>query len=781
MPVYPLGRHTAPRWFLCVLIVLVSGVPSPRASALATSTYRFDIAAGPLDHALDRLQSTTGATVLVASGARLDGLVTPGVVGVFTVEQALRRLLSGTGLTARLTAAETFMLDVQGLSEVVEVTGDGGYRIEASDTATRTHVPLRDVPQAITVVTRAIIADQSLQSVGDVLRYVPGVGTAQGEGNRDTAVFRGNSSTADFFVDGLRDDVQYYRDLYNVERVEVLKGPNAMIFGRGGAGGVINRATRQADWSRAREFVLQGGTFGNRRATLDVGDRLGNAMAARGTAVYENSDSFRDGVSLERYGVNPTVAFTPGPETFLRAGYEYFHDERVADRGVPSLGDRPFPTPASAFFGDPSQSTSRASVNAISLALDHRFGRSVALKNRTRWASYDKFYQNVYAGGAVTPDGATVPLAAYNTGTDRQNLFNQTDVTWSARTGTLRHLVLVGAEFGRQETDNLRLTGYFASGATTLRVPAGRAQVSVPVTYRPSASDADNSGVALTAAVYAQDQIEISSHLDAIVGLRFDDFRVDFRNNRTGAEFSTSDDLVSPRVGLVFKPAEPVSLYASYSMAYVPRAGEQLASLSLSTQALEPEQFRNYEAGVKWDARPGLAVTGALYRLDRHNVVIPDPNDATRSILVHGQRTKGLEVGVSGLVTRSWEVMASYAFQEGVLTSTLSPTARAGAVLAQLPRHTASLWNRYDVSRRWAAGLGVIYRDEIFASTDNAVTVPSFVRVDGAVFFSVSARLRAQVNVENLFDTDYYASAHNNFNITPGSPRAARLTLTTRF
>jgi catecholate siderophore receptor len=312
-------------------------------------------------------------------------------------------------------------------------------------------------------------------------------------------------------------------------------------------------------------------------------------------------------------------------------------------------------------------------------------------------------------------------------------------------------------------------------------VPADRAQVSVPVTYRPSASDADNSGVALTAAVYAQDQIEISSHLGAIVGLRFDDFRVDFRNHRTGAEFSSSDDLVSPRAGLVFKPAEPVSLYASYSMAYVPRAGEQLASLSLSNQALEPEQFRNYEVGVKWDARPGLAVTGALYRLDRRNVVIPDPNDATRSVLADGQRTKGLEVGVSGLVTKSWEMMASYAFQDGVLTTTLSSTARAGAVLAQLPRHTAALWNRYDVSRRWAAGLGLIYRDEIFAATDNVVRVPSFVRVDGAVFFSVSARLRAQLNAENLFDTDYYASAHNNFNITPGSPRAVRLTLTTRF
>ncbi len=286
-------------------------------------------------------------------------------------------------------------------------------------------------------------------------------------------------------MDGLRDDVQYFRDLYNVERVEALKGPNAMIFGRGGAGGVVNRATRQADWSRTREATLQAGSFGNRRATFDAGNRLGNTAAARATAVYENSDSYRDGVSLERYGVNPTVAFVPGAGTVLRAGYEYFHDERTADRGVPSLGDRPFPTAASAFFGDSSQSTARATVHAVSLGVDHRVGASVGLRNRTRIASYDKFYQNVYAGGAVSDDGSAVPLAAYNNATGRTNLFNQTDLTIQSRTGPVRHTIVAGAEFGRQETDNFRNTGYFASGATSLVVPSHEADVRVPVSVPP--------------------------------------------------------------------------------------------------------------------------------------------------------------------------------------------------------------------------------------------------------------------------------------------------------
>ena len=281
--------------------------------------------------------------------------------------------------------------------------------------------------------------------------------------------------------------------------------------------------------------------------------------------------------------------------------------------------------------------------------------------------------------------------------------------------------------------------------------------------------------------LYAQDQVQLSARLQAIVGLRYDDFRMDFQNNRTGVTFATTDRLWSPRAGLIVKPTEAVSLYTSYSLAYVPRAGEQLASLTLSNQALAPEQFTNYEVGAKWDVRPAFSFTAAVYRLDRTNVAMPDPVDPTRSLLVDGQRTKGVEIGASGSVNRAWRVLAAYAYQDGVLTHTLSAAAPAGAVLAQLPRHTASIWNRFDFSPRWAAGLGVVQRGDMFAATDNTVTVPSFVRVDAAVFATLSPRLRLQANLENALNAHYYASANNNFNITPGSPRALRVMLTAGF
>ena len=413
------------------------------------------------------------------------------------------------------------VLEPQPLSERVTVRAPATLTVSRITSATRTDTLLRDVPQSVSVVTRDQIADQRLQSIGDVVRYMPGVGIAQGEGNRDTPVFRGNSSTSDFYVDGVRDDVQYFRDLYNVERVEALKGPNGMTFGRGGVGGVINRVSRQATWAPAREVALQLGSWDDRRVTGDLGRALNPHVALRVTGVYESSDSYRDGVGLERYGVNPTVAFALGSNTTLRAGYEFFHDERTADRGIPSFQGRPLATKASTFFGDPDASSSEVTANVFSAALEHRFGARFTLRNRVSHGDHDKFYQNVFPG-AVNAAGTLVSLSGYNNGAKRRNLFNQTDLVFSSRTGPLRHTLLVGMEVGRQESDNLRNTAYFASispTTTSVSVPVANPRPSVPATFRPAATDADNHGVATLAAFYVQDQVVLSSHLEATAWL----------------------------------------------------------------------------------------------------------------------------------------------------------------------------------------------------------------------------------------------------------------------
>ncbi len=667
-----------------------------------------------------------------------------------------------------------------------------GYAATRSSTATRTDTPLVNVPQSVTVVTEAQIKDQSAQSIADVMRYVPGVGMAQGEGNRETPILRGNSTTSDFFLNGVRDDVQYYRDLYNIDRVEVLKGPNAMIFGRGGVGGVINRVTRRANWSPVREITLQGGSYDNKRTTIDVGQGLNDTVAARVTAVYEDSESYRDGVSLKRQGVNPTLAFNLGDSTQLIVGYEYFKDERVADRGVPSIGvpagqkTRPYPSDPSAFFGDPARSPTDTELNVLTLDLEHDFSPSLLLRNRTLFGNYDKFYQNVYASSAVNSSG-TYSAQAYNNDTQRRNLFNQTDLVWKLESGPLKHTVLTGIEVGQQETENRRLTGYFPGNASTYSgIPASNPTIDVPVTWRSNGtSDANNEGTIDVAAVYVQDQIEFSPQFQAIVGLRYDQFDVDFNDRRPGptgaGQVSTKDGLVSPRAGLIYKPSEPVSLYVSYSQSFLPRAGEQLASLSLTNKSLDPEEFENQEVGAKWEVSPALSLTAAVYQLDRTNVLLADPTSSGQTILGDGQRTRGAELGISGNLTEAWSVAGGVAYQDGELTGTASATAQKGATLAQLPQKTFSLWNRYDFTEMWGVGLGVYNRSDMYTSTDNTVVLDGYTRVDGAVYLTLNKNLRAQLNVENLLDEEYFVNAHTNNNITPGSPRAFRVGLTANF
>ncbi|MEO8010723.1 MAG: TonB-dependent siderophore receptor [Dokdonella sp.] len=665
-----------------------------------------------------------------------------------------------------------------------------GYATDRSSTATKTDTPLLDIPQSITVITQELIRDQAMHGMADVVRYIPGIGMAQGEGNRDTPIFRGNASTSDMFIDGMRDDVQYYRDLYNIDRVEAIKGPNAMIFGRGGSGGLLNRVSKIADWADQRSVDLQFGSWNRRRLSADIDQSVNPNAAVRLTAMYEDSESFRDGYEAERYGFNPTLSLRASDATAMTFGYERFHDERVADRGIPSWQGKPVDVDPSTFFGDPSLSPTWATVDAFSAWLDHDFGNDVHLRNSTRFADYDKFYQNVYPG-AVSTDGNEVSLAAYNTATQRTNFFNQTDFTFKWQSGAIEHTLLAGAELGRQRTDNFRETGFFGgagSTVTSITVPISDPRSRGPVEFRQNASDADNHGVAKVAALYVQDQIQLSQHWQAILGVRYDDFKIDFRNNRNGDRFSSSDLLFSPRAGLVYKPLDNLSLYGSYSVAHVPRAGDQLSSLNLSSQALDPEQFTNREIGAKWDPYPGLVLTAAIYRLDRRNIAVANPDydpvsnpDVAQSLLVDGQRVDGVEIGISGQITDSWRMMGGYAWQDGEITEALSPSIPAGTRIAQLPQHSASLWNRYDFSPMWGAGLGAIYRGEIYASTSNRVSLPGFTRFDAAVYLTLNERVQMQLNVENVFDKAYFASAHNDNNISPGSPRAGYLSINLAF
>ena len=653
------------------------------------------------------------------------------------------------------------------------------YGVSSTTTATRTNTELKNIPQALTVVSESQIEDQQLRSIGDLLYFVPGATPGTGESNRDQFTLRGNNTTADFFIDGLRDDVQYFRDLYNVDRVVVLRGPNAMIFGRGGGGGIVNRVLKRSSLARFQDLSASADNWGGIRFTGDVDQPLGGGAGLRVNGMYENGESFRRRVELERYGITPSVGIIAGGGTRIDLGVEHLHDRRTTDRGIPSQDGRPLEGFDRTFFGDPDLSFAEATVNIGTAAVQHELGTGLTVRNRTLVGDYDKFYQNVYPNSAVLPADAENPqagvrLGAYNSRNDRRNLLSQTDLIWENRFGGVDQTLLVGFELGWQVSRNARASGTIVGNS---RVPLSDPTVDVDVLFAPSASDANNRARATIAAVYVQDQIRFSPLLELVAGLRFDSFRLkvdDFRG--AGAKFSRTDELISPRLGLTLKPKPNLSLYASYSRSYLPQSGDQFAGLSPTSEALKPERFDNYEIGAKWEPIRGLLATAAIYQLDRTNTTAPDPLDPTQIVLTGAQRSRGLELGLERSISHRWQVSAGYALQKAKITETTA-AAPEGREVPLVPRHSLSIWNRYDVSKRLGLGLGMIARSKSYASISNEVRLPGFVRVDAASYYQVSPGIELQVNVENLLGADYFPTAHNDNNIAPGAPRNVKATL----
>jgi catecholate siderophore receptor len=667
-----------------------------------------------------------------------------------------------------------------------------GYQAKRSSTATKTDTPLIDVPQSVSVVTQEQMSDQSVQSMSDAVRYVPGVTASQGEGNRDALNFRGSGvTTGDFYLDGMRDDVQTYRDFYNTDRIEVLKGPNGMVFGRGASGGAINRVSKEAGWDPVREIKVTYGAYNQKRTSIDIGNGINDVAAFRLNAVYEESDSYRSGVNLKRYGVNPTFTITPSDNTKITIGAEYFKDQHIGDRGIPSIGtglnNRPYRLEDyQTFYGNASLSPNETETKALNAMIEHAFNDNLSIRNRTRYASYDKYYQNVYADSAVSNN--LFAVGAYRDTTDRKNFINQTDITYKINTGRFEHQLLAGMEVGTQKTINARLIAgnseRISSGVSVLS-PTYSLPISLSNTSRNQASEID------IFALYVQDQIKISEQWQAIVGIRHDQLTTHYDNVKTSQTIEVSDSLLSPRAGLIFKPIENLSIYGSYSLAYVPRAGDQLLSLTATTKSLQPEKFINKELGAKYDISPNLSLTAAVYKLERKNVAIMDPLSPTQNIVIDGQETKGAELGVAGKMTDRWSMFGGYSYQDAEFSKTMTigtltsnSTYLAGTTLGQTPSHTFSLWNRYDFNESWGAAIGVVSRSQMYALTPTtaaSTVLPDYARVDAAIFWKPTSKIQMQLNVENLTDKDYVTSAHTNNNLTPGAPITARATLTYNF
>lgn len=701
----------------------------------------------------------------------------------------MNKSLLTLSVLAALVNTPLAMADDATSEEAVErITIRGAFFGQQVADAVKTPTLLINVPQSASIIGEQQIEEQGMFSVADAMQYTPGVSIGLGEDHRDQITIRGQNTTADFFVDGLRDDVQYFRPLYNVERIEIMRGSNALLFGRGGGGGIVNRVTKSA--STKSSFTSVSGnadTFGAGGISVDSNIAIDDSQAFRVNAAADMVDNHRDFKDGDRFAINPTYAWTISEDTQLDASYEYVNDDRVVDRGVPSLDGKPLAGVYDTFFGDPGFNNTTLEAHIFRVRVDHRISEHWSVNTTLQSADYDKAYQNLYPT-SFDDETQFVTLDGYRDTTERQNLLWQVNAIGQFDTGSVSHTVLAGAEYAQQDTDNARMDNVFEANnddqyaflfTDPLVIPAR--SLTDPVR--------DRSSEVTVWSAFVQDEISLGDNWVLVAGLRYDDFSIDVTDRIEAANgsddgnngiLSSNDSEVSPRVGLIYKPLEEVSLYVSHSVTFLPRSGDQFLTLSLTTEALDAEEFTNTEIGAKWNISDALNVSAAYFEIERENGATVNPDNPEESLL-SGTQTDGFEIQLSGNVTDQWLFTGGYSYLSGHQTTLSGNGDGEGQRLAQLPKHMFSMWNKYAVNDKWQLGLGLLYQAEQYASLSNSVTLPSFTRVDAAVFYVHDEQLSMQLNVNNLFDREYYPSAHNDNNISTGQPLNARLGVTYKF
>ncbi|MEO1657869.1 MAG: TonB-dependent siderophore receptor [Pseudomonadota bacterium] len=701
--------------------------------------------------------------------------------------------LSASAIALSASAVEP--LAASAAADVIVVPGQYLYNDQVN--ALKTPTPILDVPASLSIITADEIALRGFNSISDLIEYTPGVNTSQGEGHRDAIVFRGVRSTADFFIDGVRDDVQYYRPLYNLEQVEILRGPNALFFGRGGTGGILNRVTKKAEiGEQFTGYQASVDTFGAYAVQIDSNIDAGDSSAFRINAMYETLDNHRDFFDGERIGVNPTAKFKLSPDTTLDVSYEYVDHERFIDRGIVTGADgRPVEAFDEIVFGDPELNDNQLEAHLYRATLQHQFADSLKGRFSAFYGDYDKFYQNFYAASYnETNDPTTVGLDGYVDTTDRQNLILSADLIGEFDTAKIHHTIVTGVEYIDTSNDNDRFNPVWSDSQDdveffTIQRPLDlRGGVGVAANGNATVVDLstdlndDTEADVEVFSFYIQDEIEISDMLDLVIGVRYDNFEISVFNRDPDSleRRDRIDSEWSPRLGLVFKPMENISFYTSYSESFLPRSGEQFANINGDNDRLEPDSFTNLEAGIKWDITELLSATAAVFEIEQETLEVSDAN--AENFDRFESDIQGFELQLQGQLADWWSVTAGYSYLEGDQT----PNDDGERLRRrELPENMFSLWNAFQVTPDFGLGIGLTYQDESFITNGpvNGVrpVLPGYTRVDAAAYYDISDQLRLQVNIENLTDTTYFPNAHSTHQATVGAPLNARFTVSGRF
>ena len=664
-------------------------------------------------------------------------------------------------------------------SDPEEIIVKGKVLYSDQVTALKTPVPIIDVPQTLSIVTDEDIRKQGFRELGDIVRYTPGVNTSQGEGHRDSIVFRGVRSTADFYLDGVRDDVQYYRSLYNLEQVEILRGPNALLFGRGGTGGIINRVTKKAVLGDAfGSFDMGADTFGAFDFAVDYNVQTGENSALRINFHSDTLENHRDYYDGDRYGFNPTLRVQLSPQTTLDLSYEHADHERFIDRGVPTLNGEPVEAFEEIVFGDTDTNLTTLRADIYRANISHEFSDTQKGNFVIQYSDFAKMYKNYYASGYS--GGNTFTADGYKDPTERTNLIISGNVVNEFQTGSVKHTLLVGAEIIDTENENFRYNTFFITTEDDNEVFNITRPIDFGVnaagvrTYNDFTADLKSktaSDIEVTS-FYIQDQIDVSDNFKIMLGGRFDSFDITVRDIKNGTSETREDEEVSPRAGLIFKPQENLSLYVSYSESFLPRSGEQFKSLSSSSARLDPDVFESTEIGVKWDIRDNLSFTVSYFDSEQTQAV-RDSDTGENSEIV-GLQVDGIELELKGQVSDKLYLALGYSDLDG-------ETGKGGEP-REIPEQTASLWATYQVNDNFGLGFGITHQGESNIKNDKpGLILPDYTRVDFAAYYDISEDLSLQLNVENITDELYFPHSHSTHQASVGEPLNARFSLRRKF
>ena len=778
----------------------VSPGNTPPQTQATLPTRFFDVPAGPLEKILPAFEAASGLRVVLGNVA-IGKVQSPGASGDYTNEQALARLLDGTGVSYRFAGAELVRFDLASVEQSLTVNAPAGQLDQVA--SPKYTSPILDTPQSISVVPGHIMSEQNSTTLRDALRNVAGISLAAGEGSSqgDNLTIRGFTARNDIFLDGIRDFGSYYRDTFDQEEVQVLEGPSAITFGRGTTGGVVNEVSKLPQMTPFIQGNATGGSDLTRRVALDVDEplpRLGSGAAFRLNLMGDdNKIADRDLAEYRRYGFAPSLALgLDGPTRVL---FSYFHqsEDDTPDYGIPWLFNAPAPVARNNYYGFQDANFLRTNDDIFTATVEHDVNSAITLRNVIRYSHEARNAQitepdvtecvTSNVAGCVTPatplDEIQVTRNEINVDSVETALDDQMDATFQFNTGFVKHTLVAGLEGIRETSDPSRDT--ITSVPTTSLLNPNESQPYAGVSTLSSQVQV----TAITFGTYVLDTLQLGSKFDLIGGGRWDRFDANYNQYIAPASaFNQTVGLPSWRGALVYKPRPNGSIYFDAGNSFDPSA--ETLSLSAATANTPPEKNLTFEVGSKWDlASRKLSAVGSIFRTDQTNAREPDPTNPLLDVDAGHERVNGFQLALRGHLTDRWQILSSYALLASEVVSSQYYPQSIGAELANVPRNTFNFWSTYRLPwRNLQLGAGGNFVDKRTASStapyDPATgllkEVPGYWVFNAMAKYPLTERTSLQLNLNNLTNRYYYDQVHPG-HIVPSAGFTALAGLNFRF